>query len=72
MAITMIQVQSKNISQIGYDTAGHTLRILFSTGNIYEYDEVPEQIFRMFVDAVSKGAFFKSQIKFTYKYKKVC
>lgn len=68
----MSQVQSKNILQIGYDPAKHVLRILFTTGNIYEYDNVPEEIYRMFMSSSSKGFFFRDQIKFRYNYKKIC
>ena len=68
----MQQVQSKNITQVGYDVDEHVLRIIFSNGNTYEYAEVPEQIYRMFLTSQSKGAFFRDQIKFRYAYTKVC
>lgn len=68
----LTQVQSRNIAQVGYDTEQHVLKIVFSTGNIYEYDSVPEEIYRMFMSTQSKGAFFKDQIKFRYAYRKIC
>jgi hypothetical protein len=69
--MVFVPVQSDNIIKIGYDASQHTMRVCFTKGAVYDYAEVPEEIFRMFCAAPSKGKFFKDQIKFRYGYKKL-
>lgn len=66
-----VVVQSNNIDKIGYDASQHTLRVHFSNGAIYDYLQVPEEIFRLFCNSPSKGKFLKDQLKFRYEFKKL-
>lgn len=59
-------VNSSNISQIGFDIKTNTLRIVFTTGAIYDFFEVDEQLFRHLLQAPSKGKFFHKYIKNRY------
>ena len=68
----LIKIESRNISRVGYKTEKHVMRVVFSNGSTYEYANVPEEIYRMFLGSPSKGMFFKDQIKYRYNYTKVC
>ena len=62
------EVNSTNITQVGYDNQTNTLRIAFNTGAIYDYFNVDEQVYRHLLQAPSKGRFFHRYIKTRYNY----
>jgi hypothetical protein len=64
-----IAVRSSNISSVGYEDG--TLEIAFVDGGVYQYLNVPEQIYRGLMSATSKGRYFYNHIKDRYKTKKV-
>jgi len=63
-------VKSSNILSIGYDLETQTLEIEFRDGGIYQYYNVPENIYSGLMNTNSHGSFFHTNIKNTYKYKK--
>lgn len=63
-----ISVTSTNVETIGYDEDSQTLEIEFKNGSVYQYFDVPENIFNELRDAGSIGAYFSSNIKGTYRY----
>lgn len=66
-----IRVKSTNIFAVGYDRANKVLKVEFRNGNVYEYYEVPHDIYIAFMNAESKGKFGKNYIFYKYKYKQV-
>ncbi len=56
-------VNSSQINAIGHDSATNKLRIEFKTGSLYEYDNVPPDLFAEFAKAPSTGSFFYKHIK---------
>lgn len=64
-------VKSSNISSIGYDDKNHILEIEFNHGGIYQYFDVPEYIYDQLMSANSKGSYFSSQIRDTYRTQKL-
>jgi len=46
-----------------YDPADRILRLTFRTGAAYDYEDVPEDIFRRLITAESAGAFYNLEIK---------
>lgn len=59
--------KSSNIKKIGY--GDRKLRVEFSGGGIYEYTDVPAEIFDGFLKADSKGKYFYKNIRLgKYKY----
>jgi KTSC domain len=48
-----------------------TLEVEFSAGAIYQYFEVPENVYREFRAASSHGQFFHTQIKGSFRFAKV-
>lgn len=64
-------VVSTEIEWIGYDYKRSMLQVEFIEGKIYQYDEVPESIYKAFLDASSHGQFFETFIKGRYAFRRV-
>lgn len=58
-------VTSSRIRAIGYDPDKRILEIAFHNGEIYQYQDVPERIYKKYISeaVVSKGRFFDGVIK---------
>ena len=59
------------ISSINYDENACRLTITFVSGKIYEYKDVPEEIYNGLKTSRSKGIYFNEYIKDKYEYEKV-
>lgn len=67
-----ILVTSTNICSIGYDQQSGTLEVEFTSGDIYQYYDVPEHLYREFLHASSFGGFLNDNIvKYHYRYRKM-
>ncbi len=65
-------VSSSNIRSIGYDVSSSILEVEFTSGDIYQYYDVPEHLYGEFMKASSFGGFLNDNvIKYHYRYKKV-
>jgi hypothetical protein len=64
-------VSSSNIASIGYDANSQTLEIEFLNGGVYQYFDVPEQVYNDFMNASSHGQYLAQNIKGHYRYSKV-
>ncbi len=64
-------VASSNISSIGYDADTDTLEVEFLSGAIYQYYNVPQNIYDQLMQAGSKGRFLNTYIKNAYPYSRV-
>jgi len=53
-------VNSSNIQSIGYDTQSATLEVEFTSGDVYQYYDVPEHLYGEFMRASSLGGFLIS------------
>lgn len=62
-----ISVRSSNIRSVGYDLASSTLEIEFNSGSVYQYLNVPADEYEGLMNASSKGRYFNSNIKGTYR-----
>ena len=60
--INRTAVKSSSIRSIGYDAETLTLEIEFGARGVYQYDLVPEFLFRSLMRAPSKGAYFNRHI----------
>lgn len=56
-------VDSSSIASIGYSPDARRLQIEFRTGRVYEYDGVPESIYRELMGAESRGRYFSTSIR---------
>lgn len=64
-------VESSNIDSIGYDENTSTLEIEFLNNSIYQYFDVPHNIYKELMAAESHGEFLAQNIKGVYRYSKV-
>lgn len=60
--------ESPNIERTRYYAAERILEIEFKGGNIYHYKEVPLELWRELINAVSIGSFMKNKVKGYYSY----
>lgn len=63
-------VESTMAKSIGYDVDSSTLEIEFQSGEIWQYYEVPEQLFYE-MKSVSIGKFFQIKVKNQYREKRI-
>lgn len=64
-------VASSNISSFGYDAGTETLEVEFLSGAIYQYYNVPQNMYDQLMQAGSKGRFLNTYIKNAYPYSRV-
>jgi hypothetical protein len=56
-------VESSNLASIGYDAVNKILEIEFNHGGIYQYFDVPENVYAELMNANSHGQYFDRNIK---------
>ncbi|WP_080698481.1 KTSC domain-containing protein [Janthinobacterium lividum] len=66
-----ISVSSSNIEAIGYDQGSETLEVEFKNGSVYQYFDVPEQIYTDLSAAGSVGGYLAAHIKGIYRFSRV-
>jgi hypothetical protein len=64
-------VESQTVSSVGYDAATNTLEIEFRGGRIYQYFDVPPDVFGELLMTESKGTFFQSVIRNKFLAKRI-
>lgn len=62
---------SSVVAAIKYDAAASVLRVIFVSGMIYDYKNVPEEIYKAMKTASSKGTFLNTEIKGKYEFEKI-
>ena len=62
---------SSVVSAIRYDAATATLRIIFISGTVYDYKNVPEKVFNAMRTSSSRGIYFNRHIKSCYQFEKI-
>jgi hypothetical protein len=65
-----IDVKSSMIKSAGFDAASRTFEIEFRSG-VYQYSDVPQDVFDRFMASDSKGKFFDANIKDKYRFRKL-
>lgn len=64
-------VQSSNIAAIGYDYISLTLEVEFLNNSIYQYFDVPQNVYDDLMKASSHGQYLAKYIKGFFRYSKV-
>lgn len=62
---------SSVVRYMSYDPVSATLRIVFVSGLVYDYQQVPEEVYHSMKTSGSKGTYLNQHIKGHYTYKKV-
>lgn len=70
-APALTKVESTLIKQVGYDAATQVLTVTFvDQEGTYEYQKVPESVYKELMAAESKGSFFAKNIKGKFEFVK--
>ena len=64
-------VESSVLVSAGYLPQRRTLEIEFRSGMLYQYLDVPPQIYTGLLTAVSKGTYFNANIRNSFSSKKI-
>ena len=71
MVYALSVMPSKAFAEIRYDHARERLTVMFVTGRIYEYVDVPVEVAASFQSAFSKGTFFDTYIRDRYDFREI-
>lgn len=64
-------VASSNVAEVGYDEGQRTLEILYHNGTVYQYFEVPPQVFGELLQSSSIGGYLNANVKGRFRYSRV-
>jgi hypothetical protein len=67
--ITMIPVESSMVDSVGYDEERRLLQVVFTSGRVYCYEDVPPEVFQGLLEAESKGQYMRAHIIDAYPYR---
>ena len=59
------------ISSISYDAPSSTLRITFVSGMIYDYKNVPKNVYQALKTSGAKGVYLNQHVKGKYLFEKI-
>jgi hypothetical protein len=62
---------SSVVSAVIYNHASSTMRVIFVSGAIYDYKNVPEIVYHAMKTADSKGTYLNQHIKGNYEFEKI-
>ena len=62
-----VSVSSSNIASVGYDVSSQALEVEFLNGSVYEYYNVPEQVYQELISATTVGGYFNQRVKKLYE-----
>ena len=65
------KVDSSNLASVGYDPSNLILEIEFNHGGVYQYFEVPREVYDQLMGADSHGKYFAKSIKNIYEFKRM-
>lgn len=60
-------IDSSVMQKVGHSDEGNILRIVFNSGSIYDYENVPLDVYRSMIRANSVGRYYHNYIKGAYK-----
>jgi KTSC domain len=66
--IRVAEGRSRQVKSFGYDKASQVLEIEFSSGGVYDYAAVPENVYQEFIKAESLGSFIANRIRGAFEY----
>jgi hypothetical protein len=63
--------ESKLLASSAYDAGKHTLYLRFRSGEVYRYFDFPQEQYREFLNAESRGRYFLSHIRNQFRYERM-
>ena len=64
-------VESSNLNSVGYDVKNHLLEIQFNNGSVYQYFQVPQEVYVGLMTAESHGEYFYAVIRNAFQYRQI-
>jgi hypothetical protein len=64
-------IDSTMLYAIGYDEATQTMDVVFNTGGIYRYTDVPKHVYDSLLAAPSKGRYMQDNVIGSYPYQRL-
>jgi hypothetical protein len=71
MAMEHIPISSSTIRSVAYDQENMTMEVRFTNERVYQYFDVPEQVFQGLLVAPSAGAYLNANVRNFYRYAQV-
>jgi hypothetical protein len=65
------RLNASNIRSVGYDSRSRVLEIEFSSGGIFQYSGVSDEVYRRLMNAPSPGSFFRDEIEESFTGKRI-
>jgi len=62
---------SSVVAAIKYDVNTSTLRVIYVSGSVYDYKDVPQKVYNEMKTASSKGEYLNKHIKPKYEFEKI-
>ena len=62
---------SSVVARFSYDPATRMLRVVYVSGMVYDYKDVPEEVYKEMKAFRSKGTYLNLHIKGRYEFEKV-
>lgn len=53
---------SSNIASVGYDADTQTMEVEFLKGQVYQYEDVPEQVYNDMLESSSPGSYLRNNV----------
>lgn len=69
--IQRINVTSSNLNSVAYDENEEIMEVEFKNGSVYQYFDVPKDVYLDLFDAMSAGRYLNDTVKGKYRYTKV-
>jgi len=62
----MIPVDSSMLQAIGYDAKKKELEVVFTSGAVWRYEDVPKKVYQGLLESDSKGSYMRGNILGVY------
>ena len=70
--MTWLPLESKMLASAAYDSEKRTLYLRFrKTGDVYRYFDFPQENYRAFLEAESRGQYFLKEIRHDFTYERL-
>jgi len=63
----VVLLDSSVLTSAAYDEDKRTLRLTFASGDVYEYEDIPDYLFAVLIRAESPGSIFNEGIRPNFK-----
>lgn len=64
-------IGSSHLAAVGHSRLTGKLTVQFTDGQVYEYDDVPREVYEGLFSASSVGQYFAENIRLEYNYRKI-